>query len=166
MDWLIRWRARQRTQGLWVAQRLSGHRHHFLLGFFFFFLNVCFPLLLFWGHPCYLAPPVCVCPVPRGSIWNPVWTNSRGRNLMGQVMGGKCVCVYACVCVCVCVCVHLSTQWFVYMYLFSIKSVHKWVCTPAHNLDSCVCTFCVFVCAELGKECAFDWVQIVHKSGL
>lgn len=56
----------------------------------------------------------------------------------------------------VCVCARLSTQWFVYMYLFSIKSVHKWVYTPAHNLDSCVCTFCVFVCVELGKECAFD----------
>ena len=66
------------------------------------------------------------------------------------------VCVCVCVCVCVSVCARLSTQWFVYMYLFSIKSVHKWVYTPAHNLDSCVRTFCVFVCVELGKECAFD----------
>lgn len=126
-----------------VAKRDSGHEHDF----YWIFFNVCFLLPLFWGSLMLFGNPR-VCPVPRGSIWNSPWTNSRGRNLMREGMGK----------VCTCVCVLDYEKVCLYVFL-CITPVHARIYTPVCSLYTCVCV-------ELVKECTFDWVQTAHKSGL
>lgn len=109
--------AEQKTLSLRLARNGCKERFWawtwFLLDFFF--LNVCFLLPLFWGSLMLFGNPR-VCPVPRGSIWNSPWTNSRGRNLMREGMGK--------VCTCVCVCAWLWKGLF--------------ICIPQYNACACM----------------------------
>lgn len=67
---------------------------------------------------------------------------------MGEEMGNVCLHMYMCMC--------SSTQWSVFMYLFSILSLHTWIYAPVHNLEAYVCMYVCACLCELVKECTFD----------
>lgn len=139
--------AEQKMLSLQLARNGCKERFWAWIWFLLDFFNVCFLLPLFWGSLMLFGNPR-VCPVPRGSIWNSPWTNSRGRNLMREGMGK----------VCTCVCVLDYEKVCLYVFL-CITPVHARIYTPVCSLYTCVCV-------ELVKECTFDWVQTAHKSGL
>lgn len=100
-----------------------------------------FGSLVLFGSPSVLS-------LPRGSMWNPVWINSREKESHGG-SDGKKLCIWAlslCALIRLTVCAYTGLR------------------SSARAGFLCVSVF-VFVSIELVKECTCDWVQIAYKSG-
>lgn len=131
--------AEQKMLSLQLARNGCKERFWAWTWFLLDFFNVCFLLPLFWGSLMLFGNPR-VCPVPRGSIWNSPWTNSRGRNLMREGMGKVCTCVcvwlwkglFICISLynaCACTDLHSSVQSLYMCVCWVSEGMHIWLST-------------------------------------